>query len=222
SLLTTSAYTNTNLVNGTPYYFVVRAQNSSQEESANSLEVAGTPNGTDTTAPSLPVITSSTRKTKDATPATNGTAEPGSTVRVYAGATQIGSTTAAPNGTWTVSNPSALGADGAYVITSRATDAASNQSAPSSSITITLDTTPPAAPTNVRVMATPAFIDIEWTASTSNDVAGYSIYRQTDGGSWTLLNTTGLSLITKYRDSSVSAGHTYNYRITAVDDALAD
>ena len=69
-------------------------------------------------------------------------------------------------------------------------------------------------------MATPGFIDIEWTASVSGDVAGYKVYRQTDGGSWTLLNTSGLCLLVKYRDSSVSAGHTYKYRVTAVDDAL--
>ena len=222
SLLTTSAFTNTGLVNGTPYFYVVRAQNSAQQESANSSEVAATPNGTDTTAPAPPVITSSTRKTKDATPSTSGTAEPGSTVRVYAGSTEVGNTTAAPNGTWTVANPSSLGADGFYTITARATDAAANQSNPSGSITITLDTTPPEAPTNIRVMPTIAFIDVEWTASTSSDVAGYRVYRQTDGGSWTLLNSMGLVLITKYRDSAVSAGHNYNYRITAVDDALAD
>jgi hypothetical protein len=29
-----------------------------------------------------------------------------------------------------------------------------------------------------------------------------------------------LVVVAKYRDPSVSAGHTYNYRVTAVDDAL--
>ncbi len=189
-------------------------------ESPNSSEVTAIPTGPDTTAPAPPVVTSLTRKTRDTTPSTSGTSEPGSRVRVYSGSTEIGFTDAAANGTWTVANPSALGSDGIYAVTARATDGSSNQSAPSNAIQITLDTTPPAIPTNLRVLATPNFIDVEWNASSSPDVAGYKVYRSANSGSWVLLNTTGLVTITKYRDASVTSGNTYRYRVTAVDDAL--
>lgn len=74
SLITTSAYTDTPLLNGRTYYFVVRAVNTGSEESGNSAEVSGMPNGE--TPPAPPVITSETRKTRDTTPVTRGTAEP--------------------------------------------------------------------------------------------------------------------------------------------------
>jgi len=216
-----SEYGDTSAVIGTPYFYVIRAENT-PVESANSAEVTAIRTGTDVTPPSPPVITSQTRKTRDTTPATSGTAEPGSRVRVYSGSTEIGYTDAASNGTWTVANPSALGSDGVYMLTARATDGASNQSSPSVAIQITLDTTPPAPPTNLAIMPTPNFIDLEWTASIAPDVAGYRVYRSTNGGSWVLVNTSGLVTITKYRDSSASSGNSYQYRVTAVDDALAD
>jgi len=218
SLLTSSAYTDTTALNGTPYFYVVRAQNSQGVESANSSEVTGTPNGTDVTTPNPPVITSQTRKTKDTTPSTSGTAEPDTTVRVYSGGTEIGNVAVAPNGTWTVANPSALGADGTYSITARADDGP-NESSPSSAIQVTLDTAAPPAPTNVRTTAYHNCVDVEWTASTAADVAGYKIERKTGAGSWTLLNS-NLALGTRYRDSTAVNGTTYQYRVIAVDDAL--
>ena len=218
SLLTASAYTDTSVVNGTPYFYVVRAQNSQGVESANSSEVASTPNGTDTTPPAPPVITSQTRKTKDTTPSTSGTAEPATTVRVYSGANEIGNIVVSPNGTWTVANPSALGSDGAYQITARAFDSA-NESVPSTAIQVTLDTTAPPATTNVRTTSYHNCVDVEWTPSTAVDVAGYKIERKTGAGSWTLLNS-NLALGTRYRDTTAVNGTTYQYRVIAVDDAL--
>lgn len=221
-LLGGSPFLNTSLPAGTPFFYIVRAQNSQGIEGANSSEVTAIPDGTDTTPPPQPVITSASRKTRDTTPSTSGIAEPGSTVYLFAGATGIGTAAAAQNGTWTVANPDALGSDGVYALTALASDLTGNQSAASAAIQITLDTTAPDAPTNVRVLKTPTFIDVEWTASVSSDVAGHKVFRQTNGGSWVLLNTTGLVTITKYRDSSVSGGNTYRYRVTAVDNALAD
>jgi hypothetical protein len=219
SLLATSALNDTGLAAGTPYFYVVRAENAQQEESANSAEVTSAATGTDTTAPAAPVITSSSRKTRDTTPSTSGTAEPGSTVLLYAGPTEIGQAQAAPNGTWTVANPQALGPDAPYQITARARDVAQNVSDPSTAIQITLDTTPPAAPTNLRTTAYSNCVDVEWDASTSNDVAGYRVERKTLSGSWTLLHS-NLLLGTRFRDSTAQNGTTYKYRVTAYDDAL--
>ena len=218
TLLATSAYTNTGLDPGTRYFYVVRAQNASGE-SGNSAEVSAIPTGTDTVAPLAPTISSVTRKTRDTTPSTSGMAEPGTTVRVYSGSTEIGSTTAAMNGTWTVANPSALGSDGVYSITARATDSATNQSPPSSAIQVTLDTAAPLPPTNVVTTAYHNCVDVEWTASPSSDVAGYKVERKTGAGSWTLLHS-NLVVGTKYRDSTASNGTTYLYRVIAVDNSL--
>jgi hypothetical protein len=218
SLLTTSEYPDASAVVGTPYFYVIRAENT-PVESPNSAEVTAVRTGTDVTPPNPPAITSLSRKTRDTTPSTSGTAEPGTTLLVYSGATQVGETTTASNGTWTVANPSSLGSDGIYSIIAKARDLGGNLSGASTAIQITLDTTPPQPPTNVRTTGYHNCVDVEWTASTSVDVAGYKVERKTSSGSWTLLNA-NLVLGTKYRDSTVSNGTTYQYRVSAVDDAL--
>lgn len=213
-------FTDSAVIIGSPCFYVVRSQVGALE-SANSAEVTAVPTGVDVTPPDAPLITSQTRKTRISNPTTAGTAEPGTTIRLYIGANQIGSdVTTAPNGTWSVPLSSSLGGEGEYAIRARAFDSAPNQSGLSNEIRITLDTTPPDPPTTLVVLATPNFMDLEWTASLAGDLAGYKVYRRTNGGSWTLLNTSGLVLLTKYRDASVSSGNTYEYRVTAVDDAL--
>ncbi|MBJ7458094.1 MAG: hypothetical protein JHD02_02785, partial [Thermoleophilaceae bacterium] len=98
----------------------------------------------DTTAPGAPAITTpaaATTYTTDTTPTVAGTAEAGSTVRVYDGVTLVGTTTATGGGTWTL-DTSAL-ASGSHTITATATDAAGNLSAASGAKTIVVDTTAP-------------------------------------------------------------------------------
>jgi hypothetical protein len=57
---------------------------------------------------------------------------------------------------------------------------------------------------------------LAWTASTST-VAGYNVYRGTQsGGPYAVLNG-ALETSTSYTDSSVQAGQTYYYVVTAVD-----
>jgi hypothetical protein len=61
-------------------------------------------------------------------------------------------------------------------------------------------------------------VTLNWGASTSQNVAGYNIYRgTTTGGPYTKLNTTGLITVLTYSDSAVSAGLTYFYVATTVD-----
>jgi hypothetical protein len=56
-----------------------------------------------------------------------------------------------------------------------------------------------------------------WGASTSQNVAGYNVYRGTvSGGPYTKLNTT-LVIGTTFTDSSSQPGQTYYYVATAVD-----
>lgn len=58
-------------------------------------------------------------------------------------------------------------------------------------------------------------VDLKWDASTSNDVAGYNVYRGPDGKNWTKLNA-GLIASTFYDDSTVADGGTYYYSATTV------
>lgn len=59
---------------------------------------------------------------------------------------------------------------------------------------------------------------VSWTASTST-VAGYNIYRGlTTGGPYTLLNSSPVNALT-FTDSTVVAGQTYFYVVTAVDSS---
>jgi hypothetical protein len=52
-------------------------------------------------------------------------------------------------------------------------------------------------------------------------VIGYKIYRKTGaGGTWTLLNPSGVVTGTKYRDTPLTNGTTYFYHVSAVDNAL--
>ena len=61
-------------------------------------------------------------------------------------------------------------------------------------------------------------VTLNWGASTSQNVAGYNIYRgTTTGGPYTKMNTTGLLTVLTYTDSAVSAGLTYYYVATTVD-----
>jgi hypothetical protein len=59
-------------------------------------------------------------------------------------------------------------------------------------------------------------VSLKWDASTSNDVAGYNIYRGPNGVNWTKINQ-GLIAATDYDDSSVSNGSTYYYSVTTVN-----
>ena len=84
--------------------------------------------------------------TDDATPTLSGTAEAGSTVKVYDNATLIGSTVADAAGAWSVTPTTAL-TDGAHNLSATQTDTAGNTSAASAAIAFTVDTSAVTAPT---------------------------------------------------------------------------
>ena len=111
----------------------------------------------DTTPPALPVLTSILDDvgnaatpvanggfTNDAQPTLSGTAEAGSTVKIFDNGVQIGSVTAT-GGAWSFTPSPAL-SNGAHTLTFTATDAVGNASAPTAGYVINVDTLPPAAP----------------------------------------------------------------------------
>lgn len=85
------------------------------------------------------------------------------------------------------------------------------------------DTFPPAAPVNlvaVVVLATPgapAHIELSWGISPEPDVAGYTVYR--GDGTREEKITQELLLTPTFRDTSVTPGRRYTYRVTASDRA---
>ena len=83
--------------------------------------------------------------TADDTPTFTGTAEPGSTVKLFSdSASQIGSATANAIGLWSITASSLAG--GTHLITATATDAAGNVSDASAALTVTIDLLTPASP----------------------------------------------------------------------------
>jgi predicted secreted protein len=105
----------------------------------------------DTLAPNAPSVpdlaggddsgsSSTDNLTNDTTTSFSGTADAGTTVKLYDGATEIGSVTAS-GGAWTI--PVAGLAEGSHTITAQAFDAAGNASAASSGLAVTVDRTPP-------------------------------------------------------------------------------
>jgi len=82
------------------------------------------------------------------------------------------------------------------------------------------DVFPPTVPTGLQaVFSGPGqkpFIDLIWTPDTDADLAGYNVYRRTDGASFVRLNSEMLKT-PSYRDYGIEAGHSYFYSVTAVD-----
>ncbi|WP_080460159.1 BapA/Bap/LapF family large adhesin, partial [Enterobacter cloacae] len=138
-----------------------------EQATATATDAAGntspgtTLNAPDITAPDAPAITSVTDdiapqtgvvsnggSTNDQRPQITGTGEAGSTVTIYDGGVAIGTAVVASNGTWTFT-PSAALSESTHQITVRATDAAGNTGPASPVFTLTVDLTPPDAPTAI-------------------------------------------------------------------------
>ena len=130
---------------------------------------------TQSAAPSAPVLDASVdsgvladNRTKYTLPTFDGTGEDGATVTIYSKGTAVGSGVVAA-GVYHVTITTPLAPDGVYAITARATDVAGNTSAVSAPLSLTIDTTPPAAP-SVPVL----------DPSTDSGVRGDSVTRFTN------------------------------------------
>jgi len=104
------------------------------------------------TKPDAPVITSFSEDsgvkgdgiTNDNTIALTGTAAANSTIKIYDGSTQIGTATAAANGSW--SYITSVLTDAKHTLTATVTNGAGQTSSASSAVAITVDTKAPDAP----------------------------------------------------------------------------
>jgi len=86
-----------------------------------------------------------------------------------------------------------------------------------------LDTFPPAAPQGLVVVlvpaqgSAPAYLDLSWSISAENDIAGYNIYRSEQEGVAGQKQDPELLRTPAFRDMNVVPGHRYFYTVTAVD-----
>jgi hypothetical protein len=136
------------LVDGA-HSFTVKATDAAGNVSTTSVAKAVT---VDTTAPTAPaIIAFSTDSgvigdgiTNDNTLLLTCTAEAGSSVQVYNGATLLGTATANGSGIWSFTTGALP--DGTHSFTAKATDIAGNTSGSSASFGVTVDTTAPTAP----------------------------------------------------------------------------
>jgi hypothetical protein len=128
--------------------------NDNASNTFTSTTVTVTVDRTAPSAPSTPVLSPASDSgvagdniTNVTTPTFTGTAEAGSTVKIFDGVTQVGSGTAT-GGNYSIAS-SAL-SQGAHTITATATDGAGNVSPSSAGLTVTIDTTVP-APTSAKL-----------------------------------------------------------------------
>ena len=145
-------------LNAGTYYVRIRVADSYN----SSLDKAFAIMVTDTVAPSAPStpdmtsgtdtgISNTDNITSNTTPVFTGTAEAGSTVTLYDGATLLGTTTAT-GGNWTITSSTL--SEGSHSVTATATDAASNTSAHSPSLAVTVDTSAPRV-SSIALVGTP-------------------------------------------------------------------
>jgi titin len=211
SSITTTSYTDSTAVNGTTYYYVVRAANAAGD-SASSNEVSATPINN----PPTVSITNPTNNASFTAPATitiDATASDGDgtvgKVEFFQGSDKLGEDTSAP-----YSYPWSNAAVGNYTLTAKATDNG-GATTTSSAVNITVLPAPPSAPTGLTATAASSSqINLNW-ADNSSDETGFKIERkQGAGGSYAEVMTVGAN-VTTYNDTGLSAATQYYYRVRA-------
>src|SRR2546427_796900 len=103
-----------------------------------------------------------------------------------------------------------------------ASDSASAQftvtSNAASATTSGVSATPPSAPQNLQATGGTSSVTLSWQAPGNNGgspITNYKIYRSSSSGTEGFLTTVGN--VTSYTDSGLASGHTYFYKVTAVN-----
>ncbi len=218
-LLSTSDYTDNSVTNGTTYYYVVTAEDTSSNESGYSNEDSATP--IDPTPPSAPTGLDATAG--DGTVSLDWDDNSEDDLEGY----NVYRSTASGSGYSQLNGPLLSTSDYTdnsvtngttyyYVVT--AVDTSSNESGNSNEDSAEpIDTTPPAAPTALVATAGDSTVSLDWDDNTEIDLDGYNVYRSTSqGGGYGQINGPLLSS-SDYTDNSVVNGTTYYYVVTAVD-----
>lgn len=101
----------------------------------------------------------------------------------------------------------------------QAIDYDQNLSLPAPSVKVSLpNVQPPDPPAIVQVVAEGNLnLVIAWNPSVAPDLDGYTLERRVEGGEWEVIQQRLPKTNTRYTDSGLTGGRTYEYRITAVD-----
>lgn len=130
--------------------------------------------------------------------------------RVYRNGTLIGTSNQPQVSYFDASPPTNVTLN--YVI--KSVDRAGNESGPSPSVSLYIDTVPPTTPGNFRATSmTTGSVTLAWNAST--DAFGISWYRIARSGSGTIMGNGDAS--TTYVDNTVTSNTQYTYQVFAVD-----
>ena len=149
--------------------------------------------------------------TNDKTLTLTGTAEANSTVKVYDGATLLGTATANGSGAWSCTTAALV--DGGHSLTATATDAAGNSGAASATLNVTIDTTAPVVPS----IGSGVIVNTNEVALTGTAEAGSTV-KVYDGASLLGNATANASGTWSYTSPALSGGG-HNFTATATDAA---
>jgi fibronectin type 3 domain-containing protein len=208
-----SGYTDSSVINGVTYYYVVSTL-TAVGESADSAQVAATPN-TPSVAPAAP--TNLTATPGNAVVALTWTASAGATGYNVKRATTSGgpyTQLAAPSSNGYTDSSVTNGTTYYYVVSAFNSSGESANSAQVSA-TPNAPSVSPAAPTNLTATPGNAVVTLTWTASTG--ATGYNVKRATtSGGPYAQLAAPSSN---GYTDSSVTNGTTYYYVVSAFNSS---
>jgi fibronectin type 3 domain-containing protein len=204
-----NSFTDAGLTNGTKYFYIVSAVNSTTE-SANSAEVSATPTAP-VTAPATPIGLA----------ATGGTAQVSLTWSASTGATSYHVKRSTTSGTETqISAPASNsftdtgvtnGTKYFYVVSAVNS---SGESANSAEVSATPVLPAPAIPTGLAATAGNAQVSLSWSASTG--ATSYHVKRSTSSGTETQISAPTSNSFT---DTTVTNGTKYFYVVSAVNSA---
>ncbi|MCO5976180.1 Ig-like domain-containing protein, partial [Ideonella oryzae] len=198
----------------------------------------------DTTAPSVPSapdlvsasdsgISTTDNLTNDTTPTLGGTAEANSTVHVFDGATELGAVTADGSGNWSFTTGTLAG--GTHSFTATATDAAGNDSAASSALSVSIDTTAPTLSSsspadNATGVSASGNITLNFSEAVDQGTGNFVLHDITANSDTTIsvgsseVTGWGTSTLTINPTSDLTGGHSYAVHVdnTAVTDAAGN
>ena len=221
---TTNSHTDNGLVNGTTYYYAVRAWDGVYE-SANSNEDSAAP--LDNLAPQSPTGLAAADTPNDGGEAIDLTWTPSTSTdvteqRLYRGTTPGSHPTLVATTTSSTSAYTDTGVTegNTYYYVVRAFDGTSEGGDSNEDSAEPIDD-PPAAPTGIVAGDRPGdqggAIDLSWTPSASTDVTEQRLYRATvSGGLYNQIATT-TSSTNAYTDPGLTNGTTYYYVVRAFD-----
>ena len=215
------------LTNGTTYDLTARITDAASNQSLVSNTFTVTE---DTAAPNAPVISNfaldtgvlGDHITSDKNLLLSGTAEAGSTVTIYDGATLITTALADNSGNWSV-HTGAL-PDALHNFTAMATDTAGNTGTASAVFSVTIDTTAPAAPSVTAITTDSGTVGDHITNDTTLTISGTAEANSTvtvfqDGVSIGTALADGSGNWSKADSNVLVNGTTYQFTATATDAA---